>query len=174
MIGLVKGWIAPVAFLIVLSALGFQTYRVEGLQGDLELARTNAANFLQTANQNAAVLERLKSDYNGSLNACYGDIKNLADRFDNYREAVAAKDAKRPLASNRAERGKQARVPRAELLVNAPREQRDTTGALLPREVQSEIAAPLPAPQTITCEIGGANPMVDALNNLNKEGGDER
>jgi hypothetical protein len=121
MISLIKGWVAPIAFLIVLSALGFQTYRVEGLQGDLELSRQNASAFLQTANQNAAVLIAVKQDFNSSLNACYGDIKNLADRFDNYREAIA----------------------------------------------KSASAAPLPAPQTITCEIGGANALIDRLNAFN-------
>jgi hypothetical protein len=90
MIGKYLSAIAVVVFLILLSALGFQTYRVEGLQGDLELARLNSDRFLQTANQNVAVLERIKNDYNGSLNACYQDYKTLSDGFDNYRKVVAA------------------------------------------------------------------------------------
>jgi hypothetical protein len=119
---------ATMAILLLLAALGFQTYRIEGLEGDLELSRTIAANFLQTANQNAAVIERLKSDFNSSINACYQDIKSVADRFDRYRGATA----------------------------------------------KTQTKMPAPPQKTTTCEIGGANPLIDALNSLNKEAQDER
>jgi hypothetical protein len=81
--------IAIAVFLVTLATLGFQTYRVNALNNELEGARQTAASNLAIANANAAVLERVKSDYNASLSACFSDYAILSDKFDSYRLAIA-------------------------------------------------------------------------------------
>ena len=85
---------ATIAILLLLAALGYQTYRAEVLSGDLELEREISERYKSAALANYDVLTRLQSDFNSSLNACFSDFSELSDRFDRYRETIAASEIK--------------------------------------------------------------------------------
>jgi hypothetical protein len=89
---------ASALFLILLAAFGYQTHRVDTLNRDLDAARLQATDNLRIANQNNTILERIKNDFNASLNDCYQGYKKLSDSFDRYRRAIAVKTEIAPVS----------------------------------------------------------------------------
>jgi hypothetical protein len=75
--------------LLLLAALGFQTYRLEVKDRDLKLAIEISGKFESAAKANYEILSRAKEDFNSSLTACFSDYSKLAKNFDDYRAAIA-------------------------------------------------------------------------------------
>ncbi|MDR2152760.1 MAG: hypothetical protein LBO72_08065 [Helicobacteraceae bacterium] len=131
--------IATIAIALLLAALGYQRYAIEGLSGDLALAREKSARFETIAASNYEVLTRAQKDFNSSLSACFADYAELSARFDSYRAAIAASNKTR-----------------------APifREKSQAAQINPPKNAQAFLAK-------ATCEIGGSNALIDSLNALN-------
>ncbi|GHS89880.1 hypothetical protein FACS189487_10930 [Campylobacterota bacterium] len=80
-----KVMLAIISVLLIVAIM----QRIDILKGNLAAAIAARDENMRTANQNMAVLERIKSDYNTSLNMCFGDYKKLSDSYDRYRVAIA-------------------------------------------------------------------------------------
>jgi methionine synthase II (cobalamin-independent) len=99
---------AIAVIVLLLSAVGFQTLRLDKTRAELKLALEISSEFQEAARVNYEILARVKTDFNASLSACYKDYKSLASSFDDYRQTIAKSsvltatlaDKTRPLEQN--------------------------------------------------------------------------
>jgi hypothetical protein len=134
--------IVVIAFLVLCAVVGYQKYRITALEKELEIAEQNAALYLQTANNNADVLDRMRGDFNASLVACFADYADLNARFNDYRNVIV-----KSAANANATVKPSLVIPASTLVIPA----------------KAGIQSPA---QHISCEITAPTPISRALNDL--------